>query len=218
MTFTRHYTQAVPCGPGRASLLTGLYVMNHRAVQNTIPLSQRFTNLAHELRRGGYDPALVGYTTTTPDPRHTAPGDPRFFVLGDIMDGFHSVGAFENRDAYFGWVAGQGFQLPKNRDDVWLPQGAPGDETGAGATARPAVIPKELSDTAWFTERGLSYLFITHNIGVVEYIADEVAVMQSGRIVEAGSTEAVLGSPQEAYTRSLLAAVPRLPAYMRQLA
>jgi peptide/nickel transport system ATP-binding protein len=66
------------------------------------------------------------------------------------------------------------------------------------------------------SERGLSYLFITHNIGVVEYIADEVAVMQSGRIVEAGSTEAVLGSPQEAYTRSLLAAVPRLPASMRQ--
>ena len=68
---------------------------------------------AHELRRGGYDPALVGYTTTTPDPRTTAPNDPRFFVLGDIMDGFHPVGAFENRDAYFGWVASQGFKLPQ---------------------------------------------------------------------------------------------------------
>lgn len=158
VTFRNHFTQSVPCGPARASLLTGQYVMNHRAVQNTIPLSLRFTNLAHELRRGGYDPALVGYTTTTPDPRHTAPSDPRFFVLGDIMDGFHSVGAFENRDAYFGWVAGQGFELPKNRDDVWLPQGAAGDERGAGATDRPAMIPKELSDTAWFTERGLSYL------------------------------------------------------------
>ncbi len=65
-------------------------------------------------------------------------------------------------------------------------------------------------------ERGLSYLFITHNIGVVEYIADEVAVMQSGRIVEAGSTAAVLGSPQEAYTRNLLAAVPRLPGAVMQ--
>jgi peptide/nickel transport system ATP-binding protein len=62
--------------------------------------------------------------------------------------------------------------------------------------------------------RGLSYLFITHNIGVVEYIADEVAVMQSGRIVEAGSTDSVLGAPQEAYTRTLLAAVPRLPERM----
>ena len=59
-------------------------------------------------------------------------------------------------------------------------------------------------------ERGLSYLFITHNIGVVEYIADEVAVMQSGRIVEAGRTERVLGAPQRDYTRALLAAVPRL--------
>jgi len=70
------------------------------------------------------------------------------------MDGFHSVGAFENRDAYFGWVAGQGFKLPQTREDIWLPQGA----AGAGATAQPAAIPKELSDTAWFTERGLSYL------------------------------------------------------------
>jgi arylsulfatase A-like enzyme len=75
-------------------------------------------------------------------------------VLGDIMDGFHPVGAFENRDAYFGWVASQGFKLPANRDDIWLPQGT----SRGGATADPAVIPRELSDTAWFTERGLSYL------------------------------------------------------------
>jgi arylsulfatase A-like enzyme len=154
VTFRNHFTQCVPCGPARASLLTSQYLMNHRAVQNTIPLDNRFTNLAHELRRGGYDPALVGYTTTTPDPRTTAPNDPRFFVLGDIMDGFHSVGAFDNRDAYFGWVASQGFKLPEIREDIWLPEGA----GGAGATARPARIPKELSDTAWFTERGLTYL------------------------------------------------------------
>ena len=154
VTFANHFTQCVPCGPARASLLTSQYMMNHRAVQNTIPLDGRFTNLAHELRRGGYDPALVGYTTTTPDPRTTAPNDPRFFVLGDIMEGFHSVGAFENRDAYFGWVESQGFKLPPVREDLWLPQGG----AGAGATARASAIPKELSDTAWFTERGMSYL------------------------------------------------------------
>jgi peptide/nickel transport system ATP-binding protein len=61
-------------------------------------------------------------------------------------------------------------------------------------------------------ELGLSYLFITHNIGVVEYIADEVAVMQAGRIVEQGPSEQVLSSPSHAYTRTLLAAVPRLQA------
>ena len=59
-------------------------------------------------------------------------------------------------------------------------------------------------------ELGLSYLFITHNIGVVEYIADQVAVMRAGAIVEQGDCGRVLGAPQHAYTRDLLAAVPRL--------
>lgn len=157
VTFRNHYTQAAPCGPARASLLTGLYQMNHRAVQNTVPLDSRFTNLALELRKGGYDPALVGYTTTTPDPRTTTPDDPRFFVLGDVMDGFRPVGAFEPyKDAYFGWIASQGHALPENREDIWLPAGTDAGEHGA--TTRPARIPRELSDTAWFTERGLAYL------------------------------------------------------------
>ncbi len=56
----------------------------------------------------------------------------------------------------------------------------------------------------------MSYLFITHNIGVVEYIADRIAVMQRGRIEEQGSVEQVLGTPQTAYTHTLLAAVPRI--------
>jgi peptide/nickel transport system ATP-binding protein len=59
-------------------------------------------------------------------------------------------------------------------------------------------------------ELGVSYLFITHNIGVVEYIADEVAVMRAGRIVEQGSSDDVLSRPQDAYTRRLIASVPRL--------
>ncbi len=59
-------------------------------------------------------------------------------------------------------------------------------------------------------ELGISYLFITHNIGVVEYIADRVVVMRQGRVEEAGTTDAVLGDPQRDYTRTLLAAVPRL--------
>ncbi len=59
-------------------------------------------------------------------------------------------------------------------------------------------------------ELGVAYLFITHNIGVVEYIADHVAVMQAGRIGEAGIAEAVLRYPRSEYTKSLLAAVPRI--------
>ena len=57
---------------------------------------------------------------------------------------------------------------------------------------------------------GVSYLFITHNIGVVEYIADRIVVMKAGRVEEQGSCEQVLGQPTRDYTRQLLAAVPRL--------
>ena len=59
-------------------------------------------------------------------------------------------------------------------------------------------------------ETGLDYLFITHNIGVVAYLADEVAVMQGGQLVEQGPFADVLGRPRHAYTRELLAAVPTL--------
>jgi len=60
-------------------------------------------------------------------------------------------------------------------------------------------------------EFGLSYLFITHNIGVVEYIADDVAVMRRGRLEEIGPARELLTRPHTGYTRALLAAVPRLP-------
>ena len=59
-------------------------------------------------------------------------------------------------------------------------------------------------------EHGISYLFITHNIGVVEYIANDVVVMQKGRVEESGPVDRVLRSPRTDYTRTLLAAVPRL--------
>ena len=59
-------------------------------------------------------------------------------------------------------------------------------------------------------ELGVSFLFITHNIGVVEYLADDVVVMQGGRVEEQGPTAQVLAAPRSPYTGALLAAVPRL--------
>ena len=60
---------------------------------------------------------------------------------------------------------------------------------------------------------GVSYLFITHNIGVVEYLADDVVVMQASRVAEQGAAQDVLYRPQAAYTKTLLAAVPRLQMF-----
>jgi oligopeptide/dipeptide ABC transporter ATP-binding protein len=57
---------------------------------------------------------------------------------------------------------------------------------------------------------GLTYLFISHDIAVIGYVSDHVAVMYLGQIVEAGPARAVLAAPQHPYTRALMSAVPRL--------
>ncbi len=58
--------------------------------------------------------------------------------------------------------------------------------------------------------KGLTYLFISHNLAVVEYIADRVAIMYLGRIVEMADTRAIFASPQHPYTQALIADAPRL--------
>lgn len=58
---------------------------------------------------------------------------------------------------------------------------------------------------------GLTYIIITHNMAVVEYIADTVAVMQAGKIVEYGSAAEILQHPENAYTKLLWSSIPRLP-------
>src|ERR1700759_374609 len=58
---------------------------------------------------------------------------------------------------------------------------------------------------------GMSYLFVSHDLNVVRLLCDRVIVMRSGRIVEQGSAEAVLGDPQDAYTKELLTAIPHPP-------
>lgn len=64
---------------------------------------------------------------------------------------------------------------------------------------------KDLQD-----ELGLSYLFITHDLSVVEYLAHEVAVMYLGRLVEQGNVEEVMRNPMHPYTQGLLSAVPSI--------
>jgi peptide/nickel transport system ATP-binding protein len=58
---------------------------------------------------------------------------------------------------------------------------------------------------------GMSYLFVSHDLNVVRLLCDRVIVMRSGRIVEQGTSERVLGDPQDAYTKELLTAIPHPP-------
>ncbi len=61
-------------------------------------------------------------------------------------------------------------------------------------------------------EHGLTYLFISHSMPLVRYLATRIAVMERGRLVEMGEAEALCAAPREAYTRQLLAATPELPS------
>jgi peptide/nickel transport system ATP-binding protein len=63
---------------------------------------------------------------------------------------------------------------------------------------------KDLQD-----ELGLAYVFISHDLAVVRFMADEVLVMKDGAVVERNAVEALMREPREAYTRRLLGAVPR---------
>ncbi len=58
---------------------------------------------------------------------------------------------------------------------------------------------------------GLTYLFISHNLGVVEYLADDVLIMQHGKLVEYASTEEIFKNPRSEYTKNLIASVPAMP-------
>jgi len=71
-----------------------------------------------------------------------------------------------------------------------------------------AQVLKLLNDLQ--AEYGLSYLFITHDLSIIPTIAHNVAVMQSGKIVEQGKVEAVMLAPQHDYTKQLLSSAPTL--------
>ena len=59
-------------------------------------------------------------------------------------------------------------------------------------------------------ETGMTVIFITHDIGVVQHIADRIIVMNKGRIVEQGTCDEVLKNPKEEYTKYLMASVPKI--------
>ncbi|MEI8302863.1 MAG: alkaline phosphatase family protein [Burkholderiales bacterium] len=153
--FRQHYTPGAPCAPARHSLLTGQYVMNHGVMVNGAPLDDRHPTLPRELRRGGIEPALIGYTTTTHDPRRVGPRDPRHAEIGEVMDGWRVIAHLDEtrHRHYFSWVAAQGHALPAVPEDLWLP--AAGEP---GPTLQPSALPAGLSDTAWSTAHALAYL------------------------------------------------------------
>jgi len=161
VVFARHYSQASPCSPGRASLYTGLYLHSHRAVVNGTPLDARHTNVALEARKAGYDPVLFGYTDVAADPRRRAPGDPLLRRQDAVLRGMTPV-VLEDDEA-LPWRAdleAKGYRVPAGMLGAYTPRwDFPGAE-GRGRTFAPALYRAEDSHSAFLTGEVIKYLSV----------------------------------------------------------
>lgn len=159
VSFENHFTATVPCGPARASLLTGLYAMNHRSIRNGTPLARHHATIATEARKAGYEPLLFGYTDTTPDPTAFDPNDPELQGYEKVARGFREIVEMrldEGRE-WPGYLLAKGYDVRPPQDhvlpDFYKPVAPDG---GMPAINDPAIYAQGDSDTAYLTDRTLA--------------------------------------------------------------
>lgn len=157
--FKRHYANAVPCGPSRASLHTGMYLQNHRSGTNGTPLDARHTNWAKELRRKGYDPVLFGYTDTANDPREFDAGDPILQSYEGPLPGITPIvqmGTFP--DAWADWLAERGYDVPDPNWRFYTEKADQQEYEDGGSVPAPLTIPAEEHDTWFMVDQVMDYI------------------------------------------------------------
>ena len=157
--FKNHFSVASPCGPARASLLTGLYSHNHRSVRNGIPLDRRHTNIAQEMEKCGYQPLLFGFTDTTLDPRTLAADDPRLGKFDSVLPGF-GIGLDMPGDAWpwLRWLEQRGYRVSAAPRDMWLPANGP----RVRVDDAPTLYSAEESESAFLTDAVVSHIRQPH--------------------------------------------------------
>ena len=149
VSFRNHYSVVNPCGPSRASMLTGQYAMNHRATRNGTPLPHDTPNLATEVRKAGWLPLLFGYTDSAQDPRVHAPGDPALRSYEEVMPGFREAVEMRLEESW-PWrahLAAKGYDVPPY-PQIFRPRGERPDDA--------ALYRAEDSDTAFLTDCALN--------------------------------------------------------------
>ncbi len=193
--------------------------------------------LAGEIRFDGVDLAALGQRALQPYRRHIqivfqdpmASLDPRMRVRDIVAEGMHAFGIGANAKERTERVAALLRRVQLDPDQMHrYPHEFSGGQRQRICIARALAVEPRLiiCDEATSAldvsiqaqilnllrdlqeEMGLTYLFITHDLGVVRYLASRVAVMYLGQIVEEGETEQIFNHPRHPYTQGLLAAVP----------
>jgi len=157
--FKHHYANAVPCGPSRASLHTGMYLQNHRSGTNGTPLDARFTNWALEARASGYDPVLFGYTDTANDPRAFSADDPVLASYEGPLPGIRPIvpmGTFP--DAWAAWLNSLGYEIPEPNWRLYTEKTNALEYEAGGTHSAPLKIPQEHHDTYFMVDRVIDFI------------------------------------------------------------
>jgi len=161
--FAAHYSNAVPCGPSRASIHTGMYLLNHRCGTNGTPLDRRFTNWALEARALGYAPALFGYTHTARDPREFDADHPFMRTDEGPLPGMdHVLPMGTDCSRWRDWLAARGYEgLPEDAQFTYLMRDDDPRWQAAGQP-RPLRFAAEHSDTRFMVDHLLDWIDAQH--------------------------------------------------------
>jgi arylsulfatase A-like enzyme len=157
--FANHFANAVPCGPSRTSLHTGMYLQNHRSGTNGTPLEARHTNWAKEVAAIGYDPVLFGYTDTSNDPRELEEDSPWLRTYEGPLPGIRPLVMMGDTPALWAaYLRDKGYTVPEPLARAYaIREEGPDYEDGA-PVPKPLAIREADDDTNYLVDRCIDYI------------------------------------------------------------
>jgi peptide/nickel transport system ATP-binding protein len=190
--------------PSEGAIRLGEVDLSRRSDRRT-RTARRSVQMVFQDPRGSLDPRLTAGDTIAEGMRRTARRRTRVAELLELVSLDPGIAAVRPHEL----SGGQRQRVAIARALAADPEVLIADEVTASLDVSVQAVVLNLLRRLQ-RELGLTMLFISHNLAVVRYMSDELAVMFNGRIVEQGSADEVIAAPEHPYTRSLLAAIPQI--------